>query len=46
MKPVIARAKKTNPGRWSRLASTRGLPAIAFFRAAPGWDVTDLSLAF
>ena len=35
MKPVIARIKKTDVGLWSRLASTRDLPTIAFCRAGP-----------
>ena len=26
---------KTNAGRWSRVAATRDLPTIAFFRAGP-----------
>ena len=33
MKPIIAKAGKTNDRRWSRVASTRDLPTIAFFRA-------------
>src|ERR1700736_1786811 len=30
---IIAKARKTNDGRWSRVAATRDLPTIAFFRA-------------
>jgi len=33
VKPIIAKARKTNDGRWSRSGSTRDLPTIAFFRA-------------
>src|SRR5271170_7890188 len=33
VKPIIAKARKTNDRRWSRVASTRDLPTIAFFRA-------------
>src|ERR1700719_1449934 len=33
VKPTIAKAKKTNDRRWSRVASTGDLPTIAFFRA-------------
>jgi hypothetical protein len=33
VKPLIAKARKTNEGRWSRSGSTRDLPTIAFFRA-------------
>ena len=33
VKPIIAKAGKTNHKRWSRVASTRDLPTIAFFRA-------------
>ncbi len=33
MKPIIAKARKTTDGRWSRSGSTRDLPTIAFFRA-------------
>ena len=33
MKQTIAKAKKTNDRRWSRVASTSDLPTIAFFRA-------------
>jgi hypothetical protein len=33
MKPVIGKIKKTNVGCARRLASTRYLPTIAFFRA-------------
>jgi hypothetical protein len=35
MQPIITKARKTNAGRWSRLASTRDFPTIAFFRAGP-----------
>src|SRR5215472_6074964 len=35
MKALIGRARKTDAGLWSRLASTRDLPTIAFFRAGP-----------
>ena len=35
MKPVIARATKTDAGLRSGLAATRDLPTIAFFRAGP-----------
>src|ERR1700731_4811777 len=35
VKPIIAKARKTNDGRWSRSGSTRDLPTIAFFRAGP-----------
>ena len=35
MKPVIARATKTDAGLRSELAETRDLPTIAFFRAGP-----------
>jgi hypothetical protein len=31
--PIIGKAGKTNDRRWSRVASTRDLPTIAFFRA-------------
>jgi hypothetical protein len=30
---IIAKARKTNDRRWSRVAATRDLPTIAFFRA-------------
>jgi len=30
---IIAKARKTNDRRWSRVAPTRDLPTIAFFRA-------------
>jgi len=33
MQPIIAKARKTNDRRWSRVAATRDLPTIAFFRA-------------
>ena len=33
MPPIIAKARKTNDRRWSRVAATRDLPTIAFFRA-------------
>src|SRR6266446_10594749 len=33
VKPIFAKARKTNDGRWSRSASTCDLPTIAFFRA-------------
>jgi len=33
VKPIIAKARKTNDGRWRRSGSTRDLPTIAFFRA-------------
>ena len=33
MQPIIAKAPKTNDRRWSRVAATRDLPTIAFFRA-------------
>ena len=33
VKPIIAKARKTTDGRWSRSGSTRDLPTIAFFRA-------------
>src|SRR6266436_9042243 len=33
VKPIFAKAKKTNDGRWSRSGSTSDLPTIAFFRA-------------
>ena len=33
VKPIIVKATKTNDRRWSRVASTRDLPTIAFFRA-------------
>src|SRR5260221_1202580 len=33
VKPLIAKARKTNEGRWSRSGSTSALPTIAFFRA-------------
>src|SRR3981081_1150244 len=33
VKPIIAKARKTNDGRWSRSGSTCDLPTIAFFRA-------------
>jgi hypothetical protein len=33
VKPIIAKARKTNDRRWSRVAATRDLPTIAFFRA-------------
>jgi len=33
VKPIIAKARKTNDGRWSRSGSTRDFPTIAFFRA-------------
>src|SRR3981081_488204 len=33
VKPIIAKARKTNDGRWSRSGSTRDLATIAFFRA-------------
>jgi hypothetical protein len=39
-------AGKTDAWRCSRLASTRDLPTIAFFRAARCCDVTDLYQAF
>ena len=35
MQPLITTARKTDAGRSSRLASTRDLPTIAFFRAGP-----------
>ena len=36
VKPILAKARKTNAGRrWSRSGSTRDLPTIAFFRAGP-----------
>jgi hypothetical protein len=35
VKPILARARKTNAGRWSPSGSTRDLPTIAFFRAGP-----------
>ena len=34
MQPIIAKALKTNDRRWSRVAATRDLPTIAFFRAS------------
>ena len=33
VKPLIAQARKTTDGRWSRSGSTNDLPTIAFFRA-------------
>ena len=33
VQPIIAKARKTNDRRWSRVAATRDLPTIAFFRA-------------
>src|SRR6201984_1165766 len=33
VQPIIAKAPKTNDRRWSRVAATRDLPTIAFFRA-------------
>jgi hypothetical protein len=33
VKPIIAKARKTNDGRWSRSGSTHDFPTIAFFRA-------------
>jgi len=33
VKSIIAKARKTSDRRWSRAASTRDLPTIAFFRA-------------
>src|SRR3984885_3179544 len=33
VQPIIAKASKTNDRRWSRVAATRDLPTIAFFRA-------------
>jgi hypothetical protein len=33
VQPIIAKPRKTNDRRWSRVASTRDLPTIAFFRA-------------
>jgi hypothetical protein len=33
VKPIFAKARKTNDGRWSRSGSTSDLPTIAFFRA-------------
>ena len=35
MKPSLAKAKKTNAGRWWRSGSTGDLPTIAFIRAGP-----------
>src|SRR5215472_3029708 len=32
---MLAPTRKTNAGFWGRLASTRDLPTIAFFRAGP-----------
>jgi hypothetical protein len=33
VKPIIAKARKTTDGRWSRSGSTSDLATIAFFRA-------------
>ena len=33
MQLIIAKARKTNDRRWSRVAATRDLPTIAFIRA-------------
>src|ERR1700693_2493508 len=33
VQPIMAKAPKTNDRRWSRVAATRELPTIAFFRA-------------
>src|ERR1700737_5020457 len=46
MKPIIAKARKTNDRRWSRVASIRDLPTIAFFRPACCCDVAYLSQSF
>jgi len=35
VKPSLAKAKKTNAGRWWRSGSTGDLPTIAFIRAGP-----------
>jgi hypothetical protein len=35
VKPILAKARKTNAGRWSRSGSTGDLPTIAFIRAGP-----------
>jgi len=35
VKPSLAKARKTNAGRWCRSGSTRDLPTIAFIRAGP-----------
>ena len=46
VKPIIAKARKTTDGRWSRSGSTRYLPTIAFLGPARCCDVTDLYQAF
>jgi hypothetical protein len=33
VQPIIAKIRKTTDRRWSRVAATRDLPTIAFFRA-------------
>jgi hypothetical protein len=33
VQPIIAKVRKTTDRRWSRVAATRDLPTIAFFRA-------------
>jgi hypothetical protein len=40
------KARKTKDRRWSRVASTRDLPAIAFFRAGVLLRRSVLSQAF